>query len=188
MIKNSLNKEQIEKKLLVLQKNKNKSKYWNITSVQGIFLSNLIELKSPKNILEIGTSNGFSTLYLAKSSPEESKIYTVEVDESRFLEAKSNFASCGLKNIVSINDEAINFLKSFKGIKFDFIFVDAGHCLYQEILSLIEEKNLMGKHGILIFDNVLSHTSLKDFTMNCQKKFESELIDIGGGLLVLYYF
>ena len=82
-----------------MQNSKHQSNNWNITWEQGVFISNLIKIKQPKNILEIGTSNGYSTLWIAKELNTESKITTIEINQKRADEAKINFKFCKLNNI-----------------------------------------------------------------------------------------
>ncbi|MFN2341605.1 MAG: O-methyltransferase, partial [Halanaerobium sp.] len=50
-----------------------------------------LKLKKPERILEIGTAHGFSTLLLAKYSPEVAEITAVEIDPKRALKARENF-------------------------------------------------------------------------------------------------
>jgi predicted O-methyltransferase YrrM len=203
-------------KIAYLQKQKKQfnstsSNYWNITDEQGIFLANLVDFKKPKSILEIGTSNGFSGLYLNLNLPEESNYTTVEIDKIRFELAKSNFEEVGLKNYNCVNCDALKFLGTLNkdsnstivsknldtdspiknGDKnltiFDFIFVDAGHCLYQDILDLLISRKLLDEKCILVFDNVTSHSQLNDFVKDIYEKYDSELIKIGGGMLVINF-
>jgi predicted O-methyltransferase YrrM len=176
-------------KIAYLQKQKKQfnstsSNYWNITDEQGIFLANLVAFKKPKSILEIGTSNGFSGLYLNLNLSEESNYTTVDVDKTRFGLAKSNFEEVGLKNYNCVNDDALKFLGNCFD-KFDFLFVDAGHCLYQDILDLLISRKLLDEKCILIFDNVTSHSQLNDFVKDISEKYDYELIKIGGGMLVI---
>lgn len=188
MISNSF-RDRILSKVTFLQKQKHNSNYWNITEEQGIFLSNLVELKKPKNILEIGTSNGFSTLFLCLNLALDSKVTTVEVDSTRFELSKSNFVDAGLSSIVdSVNDDAISFLKGLdSSSSFDLCFVDAGHQFYLEVFELIVSKKIIGSSGILIFDNVTSHKSLSEFVSKVSADFDTELLDLGGGMLVVYF-
>ena len=71
-------------------------------------------------------------------------------------------------------------------VKFDFIFVDAGQKFYSEVLSLILEKGLLLDDGTLVFDNVSTHSHLDEFILEVKSKFNSEFVDMGGGMLVLF--
>lgn len=187
IISNSF-RDRILSKIAFLQKQKinSTSNYWNISYEQGIFLSNLVDFKKPKSVLEIGTSNGFSGLWLNLNLDESSKYTTVEVDKTRYELAKVNFEQVGLKNFICVNSDALKFLEGISE-KFDFVFVDAGHCLYQNILDLLVGRKLLAESGVVIFDNVTSHSQLEDFVKNILKKYDSELIKIGGGMLVVYF-
>lgn len=177
-------KTQIITKLNFLQQQKLNNKFWNITWEQGVFLSDLIEIKQPKKILEIGTSNGFSALWLAKEMPEASTIDTIEVNESRFKCAKQNFKDCNLTNITQHLGEVFEVLPKLKQ-KYDFIFIDAAHQFYKELLGKLEELDLLEKDYTILFDNISTHKHLNEFKQYTESKYLSEHINLGGGFLML---
>jgi predicted O-methyltransferase YrrM len=186
IISNSF-RDGILSKITFLQKqkfNSTSSNYWNITDEQGIFLSNLVDFKKPKSILEIGTSNGYSGLWLNLNLSSDSNFTTVEVDKTRYELAKSNFSEVGLKNFNCVHSDALKYL-SYCSDKFDMLFVDAGHCLYRDIFDLLLSRKLLSEKCILIFDNVTSHSQLDEFVSNIMENYDSELIKIGGGMLVI---
>lgn len=180
-------KTQIQNKLKSLQEQKQHSKFWNITWQQGVFLSNLIELKEPKTILEIGTSNGFSTLWLTLNSLEDSQIHTIEIDEKRYNIAKTNFKEAKTETITQHLGDAFEILPKLKEkkLKFNFIFVDAAHQFYRKLLDRLEELNLLEEDYTIIFDNVSTHKQLLDFKEHAKNKYSSEHINIGGGFLII---
>jgi predicted O-methyltransferase YrrM len=179
-------KNQILNKLESLQQEKEHTKFWNITWEQGIFLSSLIELKQPKHILEIGTSNGFSALFLALNLKEESTIDTIEVNEERFSIAKQNFKEAGInpKQITQHLGEAFEVLPKLK-TKYDFIFIDAAHQFYKELLVELEEQKLLNEDYTIVFDNISTHKHLETFKEYTKTRYDSSHIDIGGGFLIL---
>lgn len=184
-------KNNIEVILNELQLQKKTSKNWNITWQQGVFLSNLVLIKKPKSILEIGTSNGFSTLWLAKELDSNSNLITIEVDEKRYLEAKKNFDLANLKNITVLNGEVFEILDKYKfENSFDLIFIDAVQKFYFELLDKLLGLNLINKNTTIIFDNVLSHEYMKDFIKKIEKKYSCDKLDLGGGgfLVVRNFF
>lgn len=179
-----MNQNLILSKLNSLQKLKEKQKFWNITWEQGIFISNLVKIKNPKSVLEIGTSNGFSTLWLAKNLSSKAKITTIEVNKERSEQAKKNFEFCKLDNIECICLNVFEVIENFKE-KFDFIFIDAEQEHYLNLLQKIEELNLLERNGIILFDNILNHDSTKDFPNQVSSSYHKEIIDIGAGMLFL---
>lgn len=188
MISNSLC-DRIMSKITFLQKqkfNSINSKYWNISNEQGIFLSDLIYFKKPKHILEIGTSNGFSGLWLNLNLSTNSKFTTIEVDNTRYELALSNFNEVKLLNFNCVNDDALKYLSKCSD-QFDFFFIDAGHCLYLDILDLLISRRLICDNSIAVFDNVTSHSQLEEFVKTCFDRYDCELIKIGGGMLVINF-
>ncbi|HGE6115915.1 TPA: O-methyltransferase, partial [Vibrio cholerae] len=66
-------------------------KYLNITRDTGEFLSVLVKATGANRILEIGTSNGYSTIWLASALPDDGKVYTIEANPQKIEEASLNF-------------------------------------------------------------------------------------------------
>ncbi len=174
----------IESKLQILEKNKPSGKHWNISWTLGKILGNLVSLKQPKNILEFGTSNGFSTLWMAKNMPNFSAIYTIEVNDQRFDEAKINFESCKIKNITQLHGEAFEVLENYDfQNKFDFVFLDAAHKFYEQLIKELQDRNLLTEDCTIVADNVISH-NMAEFIDFMKKDFNVEIIDIDSGFLV----
>lgn len=113
----------------------------------------LLAMKSPKNILEVGTAIGFSAVLMAENSPEKTTITTIEKYEKRIPIAKENFKKFGLNERVKLLEgDATDILKELKG-PYDFIFMDAAKGQYINFLPDI--LRLLSKDGILLTDNVM---------------------------------
>ncbi len=178
---------QILKVIENLQKSKRINKNNNITYSQGLFLSKFVKIFNPKRILEIGTSNGYSTLWLLLNLDIKSKLITIEIDKTRFNQAKENFNLCDKeRQIVQKEEKLEKYLKNYdKEEKFDLIFLDASQFNYKQITKVILDKNILDKNGVLICDNVISH-NMDKFINFVKKFFKTNLITMGGGLLVCY--
>ncbi len=171
-------------RLEFLQKNKEKQKRWNISWQLASFISNFIKIHQPKNILEIGTSNGFSTLAISRFlDKNESKIITIEVDKTRFHEAKINFDLCKLDNIEQILGNALEIVPKLNE-KFDLIFMDAGQMYYKKLVEDIILNDLIKKEGYIICDNVKTHDKMDDFIEFMKKEFKCELLEFDSGFLI----
>ena len=69
----------------------------NITRDTGSFLSIIIQAVGAKRVLEIGTSDGYSTLWIADAlSRNRGKVVTVEVSQRKAILARRNFEKSGL--------------------------------------------------------------------------------------------
>lgn len=113
----------------------------------------LLAMKSPKNILEVGTAIGFSAVLMAENSPKKTTITTIEKYEKRIPIAKENFKKFGLNERVKLLEgDATDILKELKG-PYDFIFLDAAKGQYINFLPDI--LRLLSKDGILLTDNVM---------------------------------
>ncbi len=125
----------------------------NINPEEGKLLQILIKLGNFKKIMEIGTFFGYSTIWLARATDKDAKIYTVERDKESIEKAKNNFKSAELEDkIVVLEGDAKDILGNLNE-EFDMIFIDAEKNHYLDYLDWAE-KNL--KHGgLLIADNTL---------------------------------
>lgn len=173
----------ILKTLLQLEKLKSeKKRLWNIEWEVGEFLNFLTSTIKPKNTLEFGTSNGFSTIWLSINSKQ---IYTLESRKNIIEEAKLNFKKANINNIKIIEGPALESIKKLKKIKFDLIFIDANKEQYIDYIKYLEKNNLLSKKSIIIADNILSHQkTTKKYTDHVMKKYNSFILKIGKGLCI----
>ena len=152
---------------------------FNVPRIGGEFLNILVSLKKPKKILEIGTSNGYSTIWLGKDGNE---IITIEKDKNKINLAKANFEACGLKNIRIIEGDALGVLGKLKE-KFDFVFIDA---IKKDYLNYFKKIKLE-KNAIVVADNIISHADkVNEYLEYMRKNHKSFLFKIGNGMEVSF--
>ena len=122
-----------------------------IMQKRGInFLCNLIKKNNIKNILEIGTAIGYSSIMMSLVD-DDIRITTIERDESRYLEAIKNIKKCNKeKQITLILGDALE--TTIEG-EYDLIFIDAAKAQY--INYLPEALRLLNNGGIMLADNCL---------------------------------
>lgn len=118
------------------------------------FLQVLLAMKKPSRILEVGAATGYSAMRMASFTPEDVKITTIEKDELRAQQARSNFEqSKWAGRIDLIEADAMEVLGSLESEAYDFIFMDAAKGQYLHFLPQI--LRVLKTEGILVSDNVL---------------------------------
>ncbi|UTD55150.1 O-methyltransferase [Halomonas sp. MS1] len=129
----------------------------NITRDTGEFLAVLTQATDAKRVLEIGTSNGYSTLWFAQAAQKISgHVTTVELSEYKFDLAATNFERSGLSDyITSLQCEAGKLLESVENSSFDLLFLDSNRSEYVPWWPNI--KRLLKGGGLLVVDNATSH-------------------------------
>ena len=126
---------------------------WNIDEKLAELLYMFVRIKKPQNILELGTSNGFSTFYLSVSGElTESTVYSIEFDEKRHSMAKENLQNCN--NIELIKGRIEDIVPELH-INFDMVFMDANKSCYIDYILSLENK--LNRDALIIADNVTSH-------------------------------
>lgn len=173
--------EDVLESLELTQKN-----FWNISRVTGEFLYTLIKSADCKNVLEIGTSNGYSGIWLGKALKETGgHLTTIEFWEKRFSIARENFEKCGINDCISIvQGSACDILKTLPDdFKIDFAFIDANKKEYVDYFELIHPHLISG--GFIACDNVLSHKEkTKSFidAINKHPDYENVVLNLPAGL------
>ena len=82
---------------------KTQDEFWNISHQTGNFINMLIKLMKAKNVLELGTSNGYSGLWIADAlKTTNGKLTTIEFWEKRQCLAREYFEYCGLCRLLSV--------------------------------------------------------------------------------------
>lgn len=163
---------------------------WNISPQTGEYLFDLVLSRKPARILELGTSTGYSTLWLgAAAQSYAGTIDTADYYDRKVEIAKKFIQKAGLENIITIHHIRIaTFLKSRKDEEYDFIFLDADKNNYHNYLP--ELLRVMKPKSILVVDNAISHGDrMKSFFDMCDtsKHISVELVPVGSGLFLAFY-
>ncbi|MGB9038075.1 O-methyltransferase [Acinetobacter calcoaceticus] len=163
-------------------------RYRNIEAESAKLLSQFIRMQQAKAILEIGTSTGYSTLWLAEAAQATGgQVTTVEIDAKRSAEAKRHVAELELSEIVQFwVGDAADYLKEAQET-FDFILLDAERNAYENYWPDLK-RLIKPKGGVLIIDNVISHAAeVKSFLelIKNDQNFMSSILPVGAGLYMV---
>ncbi|MDB4939884.1 MAG: hypothetical protein JWO40_309 [Candidatus Doudnabacteria bacterium] len=198
--------EEIEKTERVWQQNEDwetanishdwglKTKFASIPRSTGKFLSELILELKPKTIFEVGSSVGYSTLWMALAAEQfDAKIFATEINTARIEMAKINFKSAAVENFVTLLDyDAKVVLQEWNSLSFneskqiDFVFLDAFKRDYVEYLDLLYP--LLKSGGVIVIDNINTHANLlKNFfeKIETNQQFSFEKLDKDNGIMLL---
>lgn len=161
----------------------------NITHETGEFLSLIVKITNSKNILEIGTSNGYSTIWLADAARKiGGRVTTLECDSSKIELAKQNFREAEVNSYIDTHRiKAEDFLRANPNLKFDFIFLDTDCSAYIDLWPDLQESVNPG--GVLIVDDVTSHIDeLLSFIslVKITSGFEATIVPVGNGELLIW--
>ena len=136
----------------------------NVAPNQGKFLQLLAIMQGAKNILEIGTLGGYSTIWLARALPADGRLVTLEVEPLHATTARENITRAGFEKIVEIRQApALDTLKRLvdeKRAPFDFIFIDANKESYPDYL--VWSLKLSRRGTCIIADNVIRNGAVID--------------------------
>lgn len=158
----------------------------SVTPEVGRLLHLLVKLTGAREILEIGTSGGYSTIWLASAAREPGgRVTTLEIDPKKIKRARRNLADAGVEDIVAIVEgDARRTVETLEG-PFDLVFLDAEKDLYLDLLKRLV--GLLRPGGVLVADNLLSHAEeLAPFrhAAEAQPELECVLIPIPRGELL----
>lgn len=176
----------VEETLKQLESTKND--FWNISKETGDFIEFLVRVSNAQNVLELGTSNGYSGLRIALALQDTGgKLTTVEYWEKRRSVAIENFRKCGVDNIITaklgsalpvIQDELQNEI-------FDFVFIDANKAGYIKFFEAIHP--LLKKGGIIVADDIISHCEqVKPFVeaITHREDYSAQILNLPDGVLI----
>lgn len=136
----------------------------SISPNQGKFLQIMAGLVNAKNILEIGTLGGYSTICLGRILPEDGKLISLEANSHFADVARTNIQKAGLSHKVEVITgqalDELNRLNSSKDLLFDFVFIDADKPNYSNYLNAVVP--ITKKEGLIIADNVVREGKVLD--------------------------
>ncbi|HEX3811184.1 MAG TPA: O-methyltransferase [Rhizomicrobium sp.] len=101
----------------------------SVSPLQGKFLNLLARMIRARNILEVGTLGGYSTIWMAKALPPGGRAVTLEIDAKHADVAQKSFAKAGLAKTIQLHLgpalETLPKLEAEGGEPFDLVFIDA---------------------------------------------------------------
>ena len=160
-------------------------RYRNIEAESAKLLGMLVRTQHSQHILEIRTSTGYSTLWLAEAAKSVSaKVQTLEINAFRSAQAKKYAEEFGLEEYIDfwVGDAADYLTESVE--QFDLILLDAERGSYWHDLKRL----LKPTGGTLIIDNVISHTAEVKPLLELIKQdenFMSTILPVGAGLCMV---
>jgi predicted O-methyltransferase YrrM len=167
-----------------------KTKYASIPRSTGKIISELVLQRKPGKILEIGSSVGYSTLWLALAAEEiNAKIFTTEINPSRIQMAKLHFKMADVESMVTLFPKDAHLVigeLAEQNQQVDLVFLDA---FKKEYLAYIDELYpIIRSGGAILIDNVKSHANLLiGFSEKLSKdsRYSYEKIEQDNGILIL---
>lgn len=168
--------------------------FWNLPPETANFINMFIKSNNIKSVLEIGTSNGYSAIWICNALKKTGgHLVSLEFWQKRINLAEANLEHCGLKDLATIKCGSaftlINELTAadFKAekLELDLIFIDANKAEYIKYFELVHP--LLKKGGVILADNVSSHKdSVQPFLdeIYSRKDYQTQLLPFDGGLLM----
>jgi caffeoyl-CoA O-methyltransferase len=158
-----LPKTAAEKKVLIVLDEINRGPGMaNVATLHGRLLRILTEAINAKQVVEIGTSNGYSALWICLAlQTTGGKLITHEIDPERATLARANFQRAGVESIVTVvlgdAHETVTRLKD----PIDLLFIDADKPGYLDYLNKLLP--LVRPGGLILADNMNRPTPSPDF-------------------------
>jgi len=146
----------------------------NVPRADGEFLHDFILEHNYKRVLEVGTSNGYSSLWMGMALRRTGgKLITLELDADRAALARENFRKTGLNQVIELREgDALKALPGLEG-PFDLVFIDAWKEDYLRYFEMVFPKVRPG--GAIVAHNVVSHgRDMQDFLQAVQNHPELE--------------
>ncbi|MDX8478712.1 O-methyltransferase [Mesorhizobium sp. VK24D] len=129
----------------------------DVSAAQGKLLSLLVRIRGAKEVLEIGTLGGYSTIWMARGLPDDGKVVTLELEPHHARVARSNFERAGVSDKVDLRLgpalQSLAALESENAGPFDLIFIDADKPNNPNYLSWA--MRLARSGTVIVCDNVI---------------------------------
>jgi predicted O-methyltransferase YrrM len=153
-----------------------------VSPAQGKMLHVQARLVGARNILEIGTLGGYSTIWMARALPQGGKVITLEASEKHAQVASANFARAGLSDVIELRrGMALDLLPQVAAEErgpFDLIFIDANKSDMAEYFDWAVKLSRRG--SVIVSDNVIRNGAVieadsKDADIQGVRRFNERL-------------
>ena len=163
-------------------------KMLNLRPETARLVSMLVRSSGRKRLLEIGTSNGYSTIWLAWSlSGSDGRIISVDHSTEKHSMADENLRRAGFRDRVELRlGDATTIVRELEGT-FDFVLFDSVQVQPHKQMEVLLDK--LADSAMVLADNVLSHPEeMSPFLsiIEAQPGFDHVVVPIGKGLCLAY--
>lgn len=156
-----------------------------IPPVTGKFLALLCASAPSGGVLEVGTSGGYSSLWLTLACQTRGDhLTTFEILEEKVFRANKTFEAAEVSDLIQlIHGDAREVIDGYRDVA--FCFLDAEKNIYLDVYERLIPNLTRG--GILAVDNVISHSDeLADFVAQAENdpRVDALVVPIGKGILM----
>ncbi len=160
----------------------------NVEPETAELLGVLVRALGARRVLEIGTSNGYSTIWLADAAlAVGGALVSLEVEPERASQALANLTRAGVKGAADLRvQDAADALRGYDDAAWDLIFLDAERPAYVGYWPDLQR--VLVPRGLLVVDNALSHAAeLVEFSglVYSTPGVTSTLLPVGAGVLLI---
>jgi predicted O-methyltransferase YrrM len=164
------------------------ARWRNVEPETAELLGVLVRAMGARRVLEIGTSNGYSTMWLGDAvASTGGRVVSLELLPERTALAGDHLTEAGLSDVVDLRTvDAAAALAGFDDASFDLVFLDAERPAYVGYWP--DLVRVLARPGLLAVDNAISHADeVADFRalVAADERVTSSLVPIGAGLLLV---
>ena len=140
-------------------------RYWSTPRKDAELLNLMVKATRAANVLEVGTSQGYSAIWMGLALEETGgRLTTIEIDTERHRLARKNVQDAGLSGRVTlIRGDAHREIPGFKG-PFDFVFLDADKDGQMDYFNKLYPKKLAPGAIIAVHNAISEAGDMKDYT------------------------
>ena len=163
-------------------------KMLNLEPASAQLLSILVRASGVTRAIEIGTSNAYSTIWLAWSlAPAGGRILSIDRNPDKHVLARENLRRANLLDLVELRTgDAAEISRQLAG-PFDLLFLDADRRSFPEQFQILLPK--LAPKALVVADNVLSHPEeIADYLklISSLADFQHTIVPVGKGLSIAY--
>ncbi len=160
----------------------------NLDPTSAQLISILVRASGVTRGLEVGTSNAYSTIWLAWSlAPVDGRLISIDRNPDKHTLARENLRRANLLDRVELRmGDAVEIVQQLSG-PFDLVFLDADRRMFPEVMQILLPK--LAPKALVIADNVLSHAEdIAEYLklISSLADFQHAIVPVGKGLSIAY--
>jgi predicted O-methyltransferase YrrM len=160
----------------------------NLEPASAQLISILVRASGATRGLEVGTSNAYSTIWLAWSlAPLDGQIISIDRNPDKHALARENLRRANFLDRVELHaGDAVEVVRGLSG-PFDLVFLDADRRMFPEVMQILLPK--LAPKALVIADNVLSHAEdIAEYLkmISSLEDFQHTIVPVGKGLSIAY--